>query len=147
LSQPDAQTGPEPADQARAATVSCCDEAMHSRDTVRCEHERPVVRHEVEGDLTIYTAAEQKARLLTVFRTPYSIIELNLRNVSEIDTAGLQLLILGCKVTVMVGGALRLTEFGPSVASMVDLLQLHEIFARAQNHCPHCAADRIRNHV
>jgi anti-sigma B factor antagonist len=106
-----------------------------------------VLQHVVEGDLTIYSACEQKRRLLPVFRTPYSTVELDLAQVTEIDTAGIQLLILGCKITVMTGGSLRLTNIGPQVAALIELFNLNETFVRAQNHCPICADDRIRNHV
>ncbi len=82
-----------------------------------------------------------------MFRTPYCIVELDLGQVTDIDTAGAQLLLLGCKITVMVGGSLRLTNIGPQVASIIELFNLQETFARAQNHCPLCAADRIRNDV
>jgi len=129
-----------------ASDDNCCAETTRTRDATHCDHHRPLVRHTVEGDLTIYSASEQKPRLLPVFRTPYSIVELDLGQVNEIDTAGIQLLILGCKITVTVGGSLRLTNIGPHVASMLELLDLEETFKRAQNHCPVCAHDRIHNH-
>ena len=47
----------------------------------------------IEGELTIFTAAEQKTQLLS-FLKPLTTLEINLANVNEIDTAGLQLLIL-----------------------------------------------------
>lgn len=106
-----------------------------------------MVQHAVEGDLTIYSASEQKSRLLPVFRTAYSVVELDLGQVTDIDTAGVQLLILGCRITVMVGGALRLTRIGPQVAALIELFNLKETFVRAQNHCPICADNRLRNHV
>jgi anti-anti-sigma factor len=101
------------------------------------------VHHPVDGDLTIYTAAEQKAKLLPAFRSPYSIVELDLAQVREIDTAGMQLLILGCRVTVAVGSALRLTQISPGVASLIELLELEQTFERARDHCPVCASSRI----
>ena len=46
-------------------------------------------------------------------RTPYSIVELDLAQVAEIDTAEVQLLVLGYQITVAVGGALRFMQIGP----------------------------------
>jgi anti-anti-sigma factor len=112
-----------------------------------CGHHRAQVRHTVDADLTIYTAAEQKARLLPIFRTPYSEVELDLAHVGEIDTVGVQLLILGCKVTLAVGGALRLSGVGPNVAAMIELLGLEETLQRAQNHCPQCASERVSEYA
>jgi len=117
------------------------------RDAIHCGHVRPLVQHVVQGDLTIQSASEQKSRLLPVFRTAYSVIELDLGQVNEIDTSGVQLLLLGCQITVTMGGSLRLTNVGPQVASILDLFNLRETLARAQSHCPLCAESRLRNHV
>jgi anti-anti-sigma factor len=146
LITPPAQAS-DSADNRQAITVAdgCCTETSPLNNATQCCHHRPVVQHVVDGDLTIYSASAQKSRLLPVFRTPYSIVELDLSQVTDIDTAGVQLLILGCKITVTVGGSLRLTNIGSQVASIVDLFNLRETFVRAQDHCPICADDRIRN--
>lgn len=46
----------------------------------------------VEGELTIYTAATEKQRLQS-FLYSDDVLELNLSGVTEIDSAGLQILI------------------------------------------------------
>lgn len=46
----------------------------------------------IEGELTIYTAAELKERIGSLLEK--DVIEIDLSEVSEIDTAGLQLLLL-----------------------------------------------------
>jgi ABC-type transporter Mla MlaB component len=47
----------------------------------------------IDGELTIFTAAEQKIRLLGFLQSGGEL-EINLANVTQFDTAGLQLLIL-----------------------------------------------------
>jgi anti-sigma B factor antagonist len=47
----------------------------------------------VEGELTIYTAAETREKFAALLQTEQPI-EIDLSQVSEIDTAGLQLLLL-----------------------------------------------------
>jgi len=108
-----------------------------------CAHERPVRRVEVEGDLTVYTAAAQKSRLLPALRAPYTLVELDLVQVCEIDTAGVQLLLLGCNIALMMGGALRLVNPSPAVRAVLELLMLDPVFARASEHCPTCAAQAV----
>jgi len=106
---------------------------------MNCGHSRPVRSVQVEGDLTVLTAAAQKTSLLEVLRTPYTVVELDLAEVTEIDTAGIQLLLLGCEVAMVVGGALRLTVLSPAVREVIELLKLEAVFARAAVHCPVCA--------
>lgn len=48
----------------------------------------------ISGELTIYTAAQEKQRLLELLMSQVAELELNLAEVSEIDTAGLQVLIM-----------------------------------------------------
>lgn len=47
----------------------------------------------IEGELTIYTASELKGRLLEALESQESLL-IDLSQVSEIDTAGLQLLLM-----------------------------------------------------
>lgn len=47
----------------------------------------------LEGEMTIYTAAELKEKLLAVLDYPQEL-EVNLSDVSEIDSAGIQLLMM-----------------------------------------------------
>jgi anti-sigma B factor antagonist len=104
-----------------------------------CTHQREVRTVQVEGDLTVRTAASQKPKLLAALRAPYSVVELDLAEVTEIDTSGVQLLLLGCNIAMVVGGALRLTVISPAVREVIELLQLQTVFAQAAAHCPACA--------
>ena len=79
----------------------------------------PVV---INGELTIYTVAETAARLrphLTERR-----LYLDLSAVSELDGAGLQLLLWLRETLSARGGALRLVAHSPAVAEVLGLLQL-----------------------
>ncbi|MBC3863544.1 STAS domain-containing protein [Undibacterium jejuense] len=56
-----------------------------------------MISQSIEGELTIYTAAIEKQRLINFLDSevgPDRELELNLSQVSEMDTAGLQVLIL-----------------------------------------------------
>ena len=76
----------------------------------------------IDGELTIYTVAETAARLrphLTERR-----LYLDLSAVSELDGAGLQLLLWLRETLHARGGALRLVAHSPVVAEVLGLLQL-----------------------
>jgi len=103
-----------------------------------CAHARPVHPVQIDGDLTVQTAALQKTKLLQALRVPYAVIELDLSQVSEIDTTGVQLLLQGCTICMVLGGALRLVCLSPAVREVIELLNLQDRFAAAANHCPEC---------
>ena len=77
----------------------------------------------LEGELTIYSAHELKSQLLAHLAQPGEV-ELNLAKVSEIDSAGLQVLILAKREAGKFGSQLRL--FGHSVA-VLDLIELYNL--------------------
>ncbi len=79
----------------------------------------------LEGELTIYRAAELKPLLLAALPGT-GPIELNLAEVSEVDTAGLQLLMLLRREAQALGRALHLRS--PSLA-MVEALELLDLAA------------------
>lgn len=57
------------------------------------EQKYKVVRYSPQGALTIYTAEEQKNNLIKALEGQ-KVVEVDLSKVTEMDTAGLQLLIL-----------------------------------------------------
>jgi anti-anti-sigma factor len=81
----------------------------------------------INDELTIYTAAEQKLKLL-VFLTAGDDLEINLANVTEIDTAGLQLLILIKREAAQLGKSLRFTMHSKTVLEVLELANLTGIF-------------------
>lgn len=73
----------------------------------------------VEGEMTIYRAAELWPALLEAVRT-HDAPALDLSNVSEFDSAGLQLLLVAQREARQLGKVLGLTAASPAV---------HEVFA------------------
>ena len=81
----------------------------------------------IVGELTIYTALELKDKLLTGLSTTEEL-ELDLSEVSEIDAAGLQLLIMIKKQAAISGKVLRFTGHSPVVVELLDLSGLAGFF-------------------
>ena len=78
-------------------------------------------------DMTIYRAAEQKAQLLDAL-TGADQLELDLAGVPEIDTAGLQLLILLKQEAARRGVELRLVAHSEAVRAVIDFCHLPAVF-------------------
>ena len=83
----------------------------------------PAALH-IEGELTIFRAMELKPRLLA---DPQPL-EINLSGVTEIDSAGVQLLMLAKKTAQAAQSELRLVEHSPAVIEIFELLNLGEFF-------------------
>ena len=77
----------------------------------------------VTEDLTIYHALEQKHRLLDALGGTDEL-ELDLMQVGEIDTAGLQLLILLKKEAQRTGKRLSIVAHSQPVRSVIDFCNL-----------------------
>jgi anti-anti-sigma factor len=87
-----------------------------------------VLRLYIEGELTIYTAVECKAQLQP-YLTQSVELEVDLSEVSEVDSAGLQLLILLKHETSRVGGNLRLVRHSRRVIEAFELCDLASYFS------------------
>ena len=74
-------------------------------------------------DLTIYHALEQKSTLLATLASTDDL-ELDLMQVSEIDTAGLQLLILLKKEAQRAGKTVSIVAHSQSVRAVIDFCNL-----------------------
>lgn len=77
----------------------------------------------VEGDLTIYQAAETRAALLALVGDA-STVELDLACVGEIDSAGLQLLLATARTVSVREGRFSLARPSAAVAEAIGLLGL-----------------------
>lgn len=75
---------------------------------------------DIQGELTIYTAATEKQRLQE-FLEQDSQLEVNLSRVSEMDTAGLQILILMKKEAERSGKNLRYVMHSQAVLEIMEL--------------------------
>lgn len=80
----------------------------------------------ITGELNIYTAAECCAQLRHMIDDNTSIV-LDLSAVSEIDTAGIQLLLQVRRTCHAQGRSLQFVSPSPVVQEVVQLLQLREL--------------------
>jgi anti-sigma B factor antagonist len=76
----------------------------------------------VAGEMTVYSAAELKTALLAEVAAGHSA--LNLAQVQEIDTAGLQLLLL---LNRELAGKLRILACSPGVRATLELAHLSQL--------------------
>ncbi len=81
----------------------------------------------VEGEMTIYTAAEIKPTLLSLL-DGCNEAEVDLSQVDEIDSAGLQLLLLAKREASRTGKVLRLVGHSPAVVECLDQCNLTALF-------------------
>ena len=82
-----------------------------------------VCRLTLEGEATIYNAAEFKEYLVAELERSQEL-ELNLSRIREIDTAGVQLLVLLCRESRRLGKKFRAVQPSQSVQTLVDLYGL-----------------------
>lgn len=81
----------------------------------------------IEGDLNIYRAAELKEALLGAVHHAHAhaqVLEVDLAGVTEIDTAGVQLLMLAKRTALQLQRELRLVAHSPAVLEVFELLDL-----------------------
>jgi anti-sigma B factor antagonist len=80
-----------------------------------------------EGELTIYTVAEHKARLMDAL-TNCGELEINLARVTEMDTAGLQLLMLAKMESQRRQQTLTIVGHSDAVRDVLELCNLSRFF-------------------
>lgn len=82
----------------------------------------------IDGEMTIHRAAELKPVLLDVLRTPAATVELDLSNVTEIDSSGIQLLLLLQNAARTEQRALHLRAVSEPVQHVLSVLGLQGQF-------------------
>lgn len=82
----------------------------------------------LDGELTIYRAAELKTALLLALGRAADTLVLDLSGVSEIDSAGLQLLLLLRAESAAAGRRLQLAAPSEAVQELVALLDVAPLF-------------------
>jgi len=80
------------------------------------------------GELTIYTAAEIKPQLIAVLESAAEPA-VDLEAVSEVDTAGLQLLILAKQEAQRLGKQVRYLNHSSAVVEILEFCHLSDRFA------------------
>ncbi|WP_338521933.1 STAS domain-containing protein [Pseudomonas batumici] len=88
-----------------------------------CQADTSTPQLGIEGEMTIYTAAQLYAELAP-FLERASALEIDLSQVTEIDGAGLQLLMLAKRETLRTGVALQLRGHSPAVLEVFELCDL-----------------------
>jgi len=81
----------------------------------------------IDGEMTIYTAMELNASLLPPLMK-YAEVEMDLAGVNEVDTAGLQLLVLAKNEAVAQDKILHISAHSPAVLDILSLCDLEGFF-------------------
>ena len=89
-----------------------------------------VTRIAIDGELTIYRAADFKVTVLEALRKS-RVLEVDLSGVTELDTAGLQVLMLAKNCAAAEQRELRLLNHSPAVVEIVEMLNLGAFFGDA----------------
>jgi len=84
----------------------------------------------IDGELSIYRAAELRESLQSALAVGDGL-ELDLSAVSEMDSAGVQLLMAAKKTALMNGQQLRLVAHSPAVLEVFETLDLAAHFGDA----------------
>ena len=89
-----------------------------------------VLRIAIEGEMTIYRAADLKVTVLEALRKT-KVLEIDLSGITELDTAGLQVLMLAKNTAAADQRELRLVNHSPAVVEIVEMLNLGAFFGDA----------------
>ncbi|MYM74660.1 STAS domain-containing protein [Duganella sp. FT109W] len=89
-----------------------------------------VTRMSLDGELTIYRAADLKVSVLEALRQT-RVLEIDLSGVIELDTAGLQVLMLAKQTATAEQRELRLLQHSPAVVEIIEMLDLVAFFGDA----------------
>ncbi|MDE2598836.1 MAG: STAS domain-containing protein [Rhodocyclaceae bacterium] len=81
----------------------------------------------LEGTMTIYNAAEIKAQLLGGLQSA-SILEIDLSHISEMDTAGFQLLVMAKRESQRLGRTMRIVAHSPEAHEVIDFYNMDAFF-------------------
>jgi len=83
-----------------------------------------------DGEINIYRAADLKLEVLHALRAA-PVLEIDLAGVTELDTAGLQVLMLAKSTATIEQRQLRLRNHSPAVVDVVEMLNLGAFFGDA----------------
>lgn len=86
-----------------------------------------VCRIEIEGEMNIHNAADIQLQLARQL-DQCSEMEIDLSKVSELDSSGLQLLVLVKREAMQINKVLRLVCHSPAVIGVLDTLNIASFF-------------------
>jgi anti-anti-sigma factor len=89
-----------------------------------------VLRIAIEGEMTIYRAADLKVTVLEALRKT-KVLEIDLSGITELDTAGLQVLMLAKQTAAADKRELRLLQHSHAVMEIFEMLDLVAFFGDA----------------
>jgi len=96
---------------------------------IRIKRGKKLVQLLPEGEMTIYQASELKSALLDgISGDNEQEIEINLSGVTEMDTAGFQLLVLAKREAIHRNKTLRLVSHGAVTLGIMDLYNMASYF-------------------
>src|SRR5690242_20566626 len=95
---------------------------------ISIDNTRIPCRVTLTGNMTIYAAAALKDRLIAALNV-VDALEIDLSEVSDIDTGGIQLLILAQRHAERAGKHLRLVAHSRPVLDLIELYRLGEFFS------------------
>ena len=95
--------------------------------TIQVRKQDRVCTLAVEGEMTIYTAAENKADLFDQL-DDCEELELDLSAVNEMDSAGLQILLVLKREAAVKGKQLHLVNHSHAVFEVLELLRMQSHF-------------------
>ncbi len=81
----------------------------------------------IDGELSIYRADELKRALIEPLQSGVRLV-VDLAKVSELDTCGLQLLMLAKRTANVLGGEFQLIGHSPAVVDVFELLNVAAFF-------------------
>lgn len=81
----------------------------------------------VDGNMTIYNAQEVKRQLVTAVRSS-AVLELDLSHVGEMDTAGVQLLIMAKQESQRLDKTLRIIAHSDPVREIIEFYNMGAFF-------------------
>lgn len=94
---------------------------------IRFDYDPENNRLSLDGEMTIYTAAELKGRLMQRLRASETLA-IDLSRVGEIDSSGVQLLLLMFKEAATENKCIRIVESSPAFDEVVFLCCMQDVF-------------------
>jgi len=95
--------------------------------SISIEKKDGLCKMRVETDMTIFNAAELKKNLLSDLGD-CSALEVDLSQVSEIDTSGFQLLFMIKREAVLRNKDFKIASHSPATAAVIDLYNMSDYF-------------------